>query len=188
LVEVVVAAVILAILATVTVPSLMTFLDRQRATTTATQLSGVATGIVNFEAAIHSAGTTTNNDYPFRISDLVTAITANDSTSCKTKFTANAVTQWAAAGPFVNFYAAKPAGLSTPLGTLQDTITRNPLSATAGFLELHFVAIDSADAVMLDEVVDNGDGGTLGTVRYTIGTTSAHHADVLYLIPALAKC
>ena len=76
LAEVAIAAVIIAIIAAVTAPSLVNFIDKQRAQTTANTLSAIATGIAAFETAVTTGGGATNT-YPERISYLTNGLVRN---------------------------------------------------------------------------------------------------------------
>ena len=188
LAEVAIAAVIIAIMAAVTAPSLVSFIDKERAQTTADKLSAIATGIAGFEAAIHTAAGATTDAYPGRISYLTNAITTTEFTTCHTTFTSTSTTQWNTSGPFLTFYIPV-GGLNTPLGIIQDSMIRTPSStgptALPGTLALHMTGVDASDAAMLDQVVDGGDGGSAGVVQYTVSGTTA---DVRYLLPILGKC
>jgi prepilin-type N-terminal cleavage/methylation domain-containing protein len=184
LAEVAIAAVVMAIIAAVTAPSLVNFIDKQRAQTTANTLSAIATGIAAFETAVTTAGGTTNT-YPERISYLTNAITTAQYTSCHTNFTITSVANWTALGPFVTFYIPV-GGVNTPLGVVQDSMVRNPAGlARPGTLAIQMTGIDASDADMLDQVVDGGDGGAAGIVQYTLNGTTAN---VSYLVPVKAKC
>lgn len=190
LMEVAVAAVIIAMLAAVSAPSLIYFLDKQRAKTTGDLLASVGAGIAAFGNGVKTAAGATNTTYPGFISELSTQIVLGSAifhNSCGVAgtFNANAVSTWATNGPFVTFFI--PAGgLQSPLGLLQDSLVRNPASATAGTLGIRLSAIDTADATLLDQVVDGGDGGASGVLR--IGNVSAGHADITYLVPVGAHC
>ncbi len=191
LMEVAVAAAILAMLAAVTSPYLVEFIDKQQAQTTADKLAALAAGVAAFENNVHSGAAATALTYPGRIGELANAITASNASyrnSCGVNFNATAVTGWNSFGPFVTFYVDSTNGYSTPLGMVSDAMVRNPTTANgsstgAGTLALRMIAIDSSDAVDLDLIVDGGDGGASGVLRYTIGTTTAHMADVSYFIP-----
>lgn len=189
LAEVAVSAAIIALLAAVTMPSLSTFLDRQRAQATADRLEALGVGVAAFAAAVKSSPAPTSTVYPGLISELSNQIALNSAAShnsCGTAgtFNATAAANWASNGPFVSFYV--PAGgLKTPLGIVSDSMVRNPTTATAGTLSLRILSVDTAEANLLDLVVDGGDGPTAGTLRYS--TTSAR-ADVSYLLPIGAKC
>ena len=97
-----------------------------------------------------------------------------------------ATTGWASNGPFVNFFI--PAGgLKTPLGMVSDSMLRSPATALVGTLAIRMLAVDTADTNMLDLVIDGGDGGGAGTLRFTVSGVT-HLADIQYLVPIAAKC
>src|SRR4051812_23452432 len=105
LMEVAVAAVIVAMLAAVTAPYFVSFLDRQRAQTTADKLAALATGIAAFSAAVHTTAAATNTAYPGKLSELANVILANSTVthnSCGSAatgtFNATAVTSWNTSG------------------------------------------------------------------------------------------
>ena len=192
LAEVAVAAALVAMLAAVTSPYLVSFLDRQRAQKTADKLASIATGIGTFHALVLQGGVNTGA-YPGFVSQLDTLITATSVAShnscgsanvAANQFTAAAVTAWSTYGPFVTFYLPKT-GLQTPLGIVQDSMVRSNTNGTVGTLAIEMLNADSADAVMLDRVVDGGDGGLTGILRYTITSSLAH---IQYLVPVGAKC
>lgn len=183
LLEVVVAAVIIAMLAAVTTPYLVDFIDNQRAQTAATQLSALATGIGAFEAVVHGSTTLT---YPGRLSELSNIVTSTSLNSCGAGIGSTAVTNWTSFGPFVTFNITPSVGFNTPIGIVSDTMTRSPNSAAAGFLILRMNA-DSADANRLDKIVDGGDGGTSGTVRFGFNATLGQDT-VRYYVPVGSKC
>lgn len=189
LAEVAVSAAIIALMAAVTMPSLSTFLDRQRVQTTADRLEALGQGVAAFAGAVKSGAPSTSTVYPGLISELSNEISLNNPASHNScgstgTFNATATANWASNGPFVNFYV--PAGgLQTPIGIVSDSMVRSPATATAGTLSLRILAADTADANMLDLTVDGGDGPTAGTVRYSV---SAARADISYLLPIGAKC
>lgn len=188
LAEVAVAAVLVAILAAVTTPALNSFLQKQKAQTAADKLSAIATGIAAFKAAVHTTTAATSVAYPGRISYLANAITAGGFTSCHTTFTATAVTSWNSNGPFVSFYIPADSFM-TPLGMVQDSITRTPTGTGVGTLAVRMLAVDSLDAIDLDQVVDGGDGQSKGTVQWTwVVSGSTHVANVNYLVPHASTC
>lgn len=188
LAEVAVAAVLIAILAAVTTPALNSFLQKQKAQTTADKLSAIATGIAAFKAAVHTTTAATSVAYPLRISKLANAITASDLTSCKVTFGATAVTSWNSNGPFVSFYIPADS-FSVPIGMVQDTMVRTPTGTGVGTFAVVILNVDSLDAVDLDQVVDGGDGLTKGTVQGTWVVSGATHvATVKYLVPHASNC
>lgn len=192
LIEVVVAAVLVALLAAVSVPQLIDFIDEQRASNTATILSTLGAGISTYSTKVLSAGGATNTSWPNRLSELVQPIVANTSlNSCKTTVNATQVTNWNTNGPFVQYYIVNNANalnaLATPIGQLIDTMTRSSASGTAGTLTMYITGVKTSDATTLDQVVDNGDGATAGQLQW-VTTAKADDVTVKFLVPVGTKC
>ena len=191
LLEVAVAAVIMATLAAVTAPYLIEFIDKQRAQTTADKLSALANGVAAFASAVHTgAGTATT--YPGKISELANVIVANSTVthnSCGSgatgTFNATAVTSWNTSGPFITFMTTT-AGFVTPLGTVSDSMIRTPATAGVGTLQLRMSVVDADDASELDKLVDGSDGSAAGIVRWTSNGDGT--VDLRYYLPIAARC
>jgi prepilin-type N-terminal cleavage/methylation domain-containing protein len=189
LMEVAVAAVLIAVLAAATIPTLSEFMSGREAHAVANQLSQIASGVATFKNSVLSSGSSASNTYPRFISQLTNPITTASRNSCYATHTGTAVTTWAATGPFVTFNIP-PGGLFTPLGVIQDSMFRAPNSATAGTLAIR-MTVDSVDAIRLDRIIDGGDGAAAGTLRITAFTGSGNQtrsADLQYLVPVAAKC
>jgi prepilin-type N-terminal cleavage/methylation domain-containing protein len=189
LAEIAITAAIMAILAAVTAPYFVEFIDKQRAATTADKLAALATGIAAFSSAVHTASAATATAYPGRISELANAITtvaASTPNSCGTAFNATAVASWNTSGPFITFMVPTT-GYVTPLGTVNDVLIRSPTTATVGTISMKIPAVDSDDAAELDKQVDGSDGASAGTIRWTTGT-AAGTVDVTYVMPIAARC
>jgi prepilin-type N-terminal cleavage/methylation domain-containing protein len=198
LVEVAVAAGLMAILAAATTPSFVEFLASRDVETTAKTLSAVASGVVAYESSVKTNGGSTNT-YPQLISSLTNPITLASRNSCSARYSgkpnSTLLSTYNAAFPFVSFLIPT-GGLATPLGMIQDQMTRTPANAAVGTLAIVMPAVDSTDAIRLERVID-GDDGTIatnrasGTLRITsfTGTGSARRtASVAYVIPVAAKC
>jgi prepilin-type N-terminal cleavage/methylation domain-containing protein len=192
LIEVAVAAAIVAMLAAVTAPYMVSFLDKQRAQATADKLAALGMGIAAFGSAVNTNGAQTGTTYPGLISELTSQIPFNNTAghnSCGSAglgtFNATATAAWSNNGPFVNFYVPQ-GGLRTPLGLVADSLVRTPGSPVAGTLGIRMVGLDTADATTLDLIIDGGDGGAVGTLR--IGNVRGGHADVVYLVPVGPRC
>jgi type II secretory pathway pseudopilin PulG len=193
LAEVAVSAAIVAMLAAVTIPYLVTFLDKQRVQATADKLAALTTGIAAFATGVHTAAALNTNTYPGTLSELTTQIqvgTPATHNSCGSgaigNFNAHAGSDWSTNGPFLSFFVPV-GGLQTPMGLVADSLVRTPLAATAGTLGIRMVAVDTADANLLDLIVDGGDGGVVGTVRFVVNGVT-HLADIQYIVPVPAKC
>lgn len=198
LIEVAVAAGLMAILAAATTPSFVEFLSARNAEATARTLSAVASGVVAYESSVKTNGGSTNT-YPQLISSLTNPITLASRNSCSAAYGASSnatlLPTYNAAFPFVSFLIP-PGGLNTPLGMIKDQMVRTPANAALGTLAIVMAAIDSTDAIRLERVIDGDDGTvaanrTSGTLRITSfsGTGSARRtASVAYIIPVAAKC
>jgi len=187
--EVAVAAVLIAVLAAATIPSLSEFMSSRDAAATASKLEQIGAGLTTFKNAVLTGGAGTNT-YPRFISSLSIPITTSNRNSCYGTFNATAVNNWAANGPFVSFYIPV-GGLNTPLGVVQDSMLRNPsTSAQVGTLAIR-MTVDSMDGVRLDRIIDGGDGPAAGVLRITAfnGTGSqTRTVDIQYLVPVAARC
>jgi prepilin-type N-terminal cleavage/methylation domain-containing protein len=192
LIEIAVAAAIMAMLAMVTAPYFVGYLDKQRAQTTADQLEAIATGISAFASAVRTAAAATSTTYPGFISELTSQIPAGSATwhnSCTAaatgQFNATATANWSNNGPFVNFLIPQ-GGLQTPLGLIADSMERGNTTPVATTLSIRMPAIDTAAANLLDLIIDGGDGATSGTLR--MANFSSGLVDVSYLVPVGAHC
>jgi prepilin-type N-terminal cleavage/methylation domain-containing protein len=187
LIEVVVAAVLLAILAATTTPTLINYLDKQRAQTTANILSDLQkaiSGNSGFYVTMRAAGVPV---LPGKLSELNNQLVATTylmRNSCggtgittTNAFTGPQVTVWNAAAPYVGYaitpatYGATPTtgGLTTPMGLIPDSMTRIPAApATTGtnYLQIRMPNVALEDAKTLDLIVDGVAGSGVGTVQY----------------------
>lgn len=198
LIEVAVAAGLMAVLAAATTPSFVEFLAARDAQTTAKTLSAVASGIVAYESSVKTNGGTTNS-YPQLISSLTNPITLASKNSCGALYSAapstTLLSTYNTAFPYVTFLIP-PGGLSTPLGMIQDQLVRAPAAASVGTLSIVMPAVDSTDAIRLERVIDGDDGAiaanrTSGTFRITSFAGSGAQrrtASVAYVIPVAAQC
>jgi prepilin-type N-terminal cleavage/methylation domain-containing protein len=192
LIEIAVATAIMAMLAMVTAPYFVGYLDKQRAQTTAEQLEAIATGIGSFASAVKTAAAATSTTYPGFISELTSQIPASNNTwhnSCTAantgRFTTTATVNWSNNGPFVNFMIPQ-GGLQTPLGLIADSLTRGNTTPVATTLSIRMVGIDTAAATLLDLIIDGGDGAGAGTLR--VSNIANGVADIAYLVPVGAHC
>jgi prepilin-type N-terminal cleavage/methylation domain-containing protein len=198
LIEVAVAAGLMAILAAATTPSYVEFLASHEAQATAKTLSAVASGVVAYESSVKSNGATTNT-YPLLISSLTNPISLASKNSCAATYSAGPNTTllatYSAAFPFVTFLIPT-GGLSTPLGTIQDQMVRTPANAVIGTLSIIMPVVDSTDAIRLERVIDGDDGtiaanrasGTLRITSFTGSGSARRTASVAYVIPVGPKC
>jgi hypothetical protein len=130
---------------------------------------------------------------PGLLSELVYPITSNSlamPNSCGGTFqTSTAASTWATFGPFLKRTVSTTQGLATPIGRINNTLTRTlaiqgthtqPVS-----IQLFMDSIDVNDAAALDLLVDGAAGTNAGTLQYSI---SGGLATVFYLIPIVNRC
>ena len=177
---------VLAILAAVIAPSVVGVMDRKRAEAAAATLQQITVGIVKFEAAVHSSSSGSSNNYPGDVSQLAIVVsTVADRNSCgSTLMTAHDSTDWIANGPFVPMYIPL-GGLWTPIGRIFDDI---PTRTAAGALYILIPGVSSADAAMLDAVVDHGTGDTVTTLHAALNDTTTVQYRALSTGQVLNKC
>lgn len=196
LVEVAVAAALIAILAAATVPTFVDFLDQRDVETTAKTLSSLATGLATYQSTVRTSGT--NATYPHRLYELSTTIVTTDSNSCGVRYSAVAggagtlVSTWTTGAPYAPFVLQSMAGYQTPIGLIQDLLVRSPNNASVGTLAIVMPTIDSVDALRLERYVDGDDGKlaanqTAGTFRINSFDGNGH-ANVSYVLPVANKC
>jgi prepilin-type N-terminal cleavage/methylation domain-containing protein len=199
LMEVAVAAVLVAMLAAVTAPYFVEFIDRQRAQTTADKLQAIGTGIANFAASVKTTtNVATSSTYPGKISELANVIVAASTVthnSCgsgggASNFNATAVTSWNSFGPFVTFMISPTAtALQTPLGPISDSLIRAPLTtAGVGTISIRLLNVDVDDVATLDQIIDGSDGSTAGVLQWTTPAVAGVISQVRYILPIAARC
>jgi prepilin-type N-terminal cleavage/methylation domain-containing protein len=197
LMEVVVAATILVILAAVTIPQMLDALDRQRIEATVEVLDEIhyaitntaGTGFMNVVRTGNSINTSSTT--PGRLFHLSERIIVNNQTnyhnSCGSgatatwRYNATATQQWMASGPFLKRAVSSTSGMPVPIGQILSTITRNVLPPNVpSFIRLQIDGVDVTDAAALDVRVDGVADPNSGTITYT---TVAGESLVLYWIP-----
>jgi prepilin-type N-terminal cleavage/methylation domain-containing protein len=172
LMEVVVALSVVLILAAVATPSLLGYLDQKKVEATATQLAGVRDALYN-TAAGNVAFWQRITAGASRLSMLTSvinrgawpAIGAGD--GCHNPFVSGDSTRWLNFGPFLNYPISPTTGLVTPIGIAADTLTRVPMSATAGSTRINFInSVTLTNATLLDEYIDASNGNATGIVQW----------------------
>lgn len=182
LIEIVIAAAIILVLAGVIIPQLSTYFDQQRISDTATSLGAVRDAITD-KTVGYFAKVGVN---PGRVSQLSNRPTANnaaiDDNSCGAQVSGAQQTNWDNNAPFVQFLIPR-SGLPTPIGTAEDTLNRVPPSATVGVTRIVFKTVDLIDVTALDTYVDGGDGAATGAIQWTTPPLVMY-----YVIPLNNKC
>lgn len=161
LLEVLVTLAIMAALTVVVVPAIFNKMREGRATTIMSSLSGMNQALGEFRKGL--------GRYPGKLTLLVTAPTVTDTDACGTAFTAAAVALWR--GPYLtrNFPAT---GIAFGESVLYPGVRREPTTVASpappiAYLVLDVGNVETQAATIIDTEVDNSDGGTAGTVRFT---------------------
>lgn len=190
LLEVIVSLTIILVLAAVTLPALAGFARQSRVELAAQQLETVRdalTGNDSFNDALdRNAG---------RLSELSQIIVKNNASyatgtddSCGDDFGSGDVNDWEDEGPFVNFQIDRATGMMTPIGLAQDSLTRIPNDDEPGVLRINFLNnVELADAVILDDIVDGGNGNASGTVQWVLPATDGV-VTLYYFVPIDDEC
>lgn len=170
MVEITVALAIVLILAAVTVPSLVGYLDQMSVEAAADQLSVVRDALYRKGSSAFRQDVGANSG---KLSQLARQITKSDPAfldSCGDEFSTKEANNWD--GPYVNFDIDPVAGMATPIGVASDALTRVPPSG-AGSLRIEFDGnVQLTQAEMLDQLVDGGNGSATGIVRWVLPATS----------------
>jgi prepilin-type N-terminal cleavage/methylation domain-containing protein len=165
LIEIVVMLAIMLVLASVIAPSLIAYADQQRAEETAAILTTVRDGLVGTNGFRSTIGINAG-----RVSQLTTQPVANnaaqDDDSCGAFIKAADATQWTNNAPYAPFTIPRN-GLVTPIGLAEDTLWRIPNTNANGVLMVVFKTVDLRDVLLVDGVVDAGDGSGAGFIRWT---------------------
>ena len=114
---------------------------------------------------------------PQLLSHLVKAIVFGDKDACGNSYTGGQRGLWA--GPYGGFTIDAAVGLPTPIGNGNNTLVRNPTGTGFDTLAVLFPQIDVNDALLLDQVFDNANGNTLGSIKWTapvLGLTDMRYA------------
>ncbi|MDB4875151.1 MAG: hypothetical protein JWM41_1597 [Gemmatimonadetes bacterium] len=171
------AVVVIAIVATIAAaaaPVIGSVVDQQRVSDTYATLRSVDSAIVKFGASVQRVGVV----YPLKIHSLSKLVLQTERISCGTNtYNPNSQTTWTANGPFGTFYA--DTSLATPLGTLDDSIEH--ATATSPIF-IRIKAVDTALVNRMDRLVDAGDGGAAGTIRYVLPAAGTETMDLVYRV------
>jgi len=195
LIEVVVALAVILILAAVALPSVAGFLDQKRIDATATQLTNVRDAIYDNTKGANAFSQKVGAN-PGRLSELDSIIIQGDASyatgtddSCGNAFAKKEVTNWTASGPFITYNSDRTTGMMTPVGRVEDTLTRIPNNASPGVLRLTFVNnVAVGDALLLDEALDAGSGYNSGTVQWTPQNGINGRVTMYYFVPINGVC
>lgn len=174
LIEVMVFITIIAIIASVAVPNLITWVDTRRVASAKASLDSVVAAVGRFQTAV--------GRYPSALNHLTDSITTsapgatNSRNSCtfptgNTGYYAAAdQTDWRTMGPFLS----KPittAGYVIAIGTVSNALVRSPTNTATGAAgQLHFIVpnVRIEDMQALDSLYNSSIGETLGSTTGSI--------------------
>lgn len=156
---------------------LVTVVDRSQVEGAYELLAAIDTGINAFAVNV-SPGNGAPTQLPGRLSDLAIPITVLSLNSCGGRVTRDAPGRWARSGPFIDFYADTN-GLQTPIGRVRDAI-EHTMPTGESPLMLRIPGVTSTIAARLDRIVDSGDGGSMGRVRFAAPVSDT--TSVLYRV------
>lgn len=193
LAEVMVAVAIMAIIASVFIPSLLSYLDTTRAESAKTSIDSVMAGVVRFRTAI--------TKYPSALNMLTDSIRTsgvagglNSRNSCTGYatasgfFTTTEVTSWRTQGPFFTMPIATD-GYPIGIGTMNNSIVRSPSTGTgttsAALLFFSVPNVRTEDIDALELLYDATSNSSTGTIRWS---ASANGYATLSYVMAMRGC
>ena len=196
LVEVIVALAIILILAAVALPNVSGFLDQKRIDATAAQLAAVRDALYSPSGTCPGTFQGCLGTNAGRLSELDSAIIANNANyatgtddSCGGVFNGGERNAWNNSGPFMVYNSDRATGMMTPIGMASDSLTRIPNSANPGVLRINFLNnVDLADAVLLDDAVEGGNGYNTGTVQWTPQNGTNGIVTMYYFVSINGQC
>lgn len=174
LIEVIVAAAIVAVLSAVMFPVVAEQIERRRVDSAITTLKGLADAVTAFRVNVGMN--------PGRLVHLSSPILSTDVNSCEIQYGTPAANLWA--GPYHTRQLLLVTGLPLSeenLGRVQNVLVRSPSGvATPGSLAFQVTGIPLEKATEIDASVD-GDGNALtGRVRWTTTADANGHVTLSY--------
>jgi type II secretory pathway pseudopilin PulG len=157
---------IVAVMAAVTMPNLVTYHKQQDAELTAKVLESLDSTLDRWVGFVGQA--------PQQLHILVLPFTTADQTCSNGGFHKKAPGQWLNFWPWSGITIIPDYGVPTPLGFIHDTLVVSGVSA--GDPEMHIDSLDLDQVQLLDIAVDGSDNPTAGILRYALstGSTAAH--------------
>jgi len=158
---------VVAVMAAVTMPNLVTYQKQKDAELTAVTFLSLDSSLIQSGAWLNQFGS-----YPQRLKAFVVPLVAGDPKCGSGTF--KKATGWAANAPYTGVTIIPDYGVPTPLGFIHDSVLDN--AVRSGEAELHLDSLDLDAVQMLDIAVDGTVGPTAGTLRYaaSTGSTAAH--------------
>lgn len=174
LVEVIVAAAIIAALSAVVIPVVAEQIERRRVESAVTTLKSLADAVTAFRVNVGMN--------PGRLVHLSNPITSTDLNSCGAGYGTPAANAWA--GPYYTKQILSETGLPLSednLGRLQNVFVRAPVGvSTPGSLALQVTGIPLEKVTEIDAAVDGDGGVTTGRVRWTTPADANGHVTMSY--------
>ena len=163
---------IVAVMAAVTMPNLVTYHKQQDAELTAKTLRSLDSTLRNRNAGgwLGMFG-----GMPEFLHQLVLPMVQGDPRCSSGTFKLKTDPQkWLANAPFSGVTVIPDYGVPTPLGFIHDSVLNR--ASNNGDAEMHIDSLDQDAVELLDIAIDNGDGPNAGILRYeaSTGSSAAH--------------
>lgn len=159
-IEILIGLAIMAMLAAVVTPAVVTTLDRARVDATNETRTTLLAALIQFHTDV--------GQWPLSLSQLTNALVSGDANVCGQTYSNGRRNQWA--GPYT-VTSVSATGLTLPLGLLTQTLTRTPTTGTPTLLRMSVTNVSVTDATSLDREVDNNDGNANGAIRWDASAT-----------------
>lgn len=156
LIEVIIAVAIMMLLAATVLPNLMGVFDRARVDNAEKSLKALIDGMSEMRAD--------NQDWPGRLSHLVTPITTADLNICGSTYPVGKVGNWG--GPYLDRLIPST-GVPVAIGIAQNQLVREVISGNDAYLIIQVSGVTEEDAQQLNLQVDADNSFTSGTVVYS---------------------
>lgn len=160
--EILVAIAVIAILASVLVPAVVTAVGRARVRSAQQSLEAISDAIATFEDNVGTGGNRIG--YPSTLDQLVVPITTASANICGDTYLGGQVNGWD--GPYLH-RPIPASGLPISVGTVAATFGVLIDASAIDFLTVDVSDVTDEDAAALDRRIDGGDGATAGTLRWT---------------------
>jgi prepilin-type N-terminal cleavage/methylation domain-containing protein len=174
LIEVIVAAAIIATLSAIMFPVVAEQIERRRVDNAVTTLKNLADAVTAFRVDVGMN--------PGRLVDLSSPITSMDLNSCGSSYGTPAANLWA--GPYYTKQLLISTGLPLSednLGRVQNVLPRDPAGlSTPGTLAFQVTSIPVEKVTEIDDAVDGDGGVTTGRVRWTTPADANGHVTMSY--------
>lgn len=157
LIEILAALAIAVVVAALVAPGIAASLDRARISRGLDSLEAVRDAVLAFEDDVR--------EYPGTVSQLVDALGGGDTDICGNTYTGGERNRWA--GPYLD-RLLPASGLPVGVGTVADAFVLYVQGGDVDWLAIETDSVEEADALELDDQVDDGDGLAAGTLQWTV--------------------